>query len=498
MKLLLLPSIMNRQYRFSHYLVQCLSIILIALALIGCAKAKIETQPIPTPTPVPVVNGKSDVAVWLTDPDHITYFAKQNVTLNFSSSSNYNPTIVVDSTQTFQTIDGFGFALTGGSAYLINQLASATRDALLKELFTADSTYIGVSYLRISIGSSDLDANVFSYDDLPAGQTDEGLQNFSIDPDKPNLIPVLKAIFALNPKIKILDSPWSPPTWMKTNQNSVGGSLKPEYYSVYANYFVKYIKAMEAQGIRIDAITPQNEPLYGGNNPSMLMSALEEDDFVKNYLGPAFQTANISTKIIVYDHNCDMPSYPLSILNDPVAKKFIDGSAFHLYGGDISALTQVHNTHPDRNVYFTEQWVGGPGNFPSDLKWHVKNLIIGATRNWSKNVIEWNLASDPNYYPHTIGGCSTCLGALTIGTSVNRNVSYYIVAHASKFVSAGSVRIASDNVGNLSSVAYKNPAGKKVLIVLNEGTSSQTFNIQFKDMIVTPTLSGGAVGTYIW
>jgi glucosylceramidase len=490
---------MNKQLRYSHYLSQCLFVLLIASFLIGCGKTKNDTQPTPDPTPIPVPGGgRSDVAVWLTDPDHITYFAKQNVTLNFSSSSNYNPTIVVDSTQTFQTIDGFGFALTGGSAYLINQLASTTRDALLKELFTTDSTYIGVSYLRISIGSSDLDASVFSYDDLPSGQTDTGLQYFSIDPDKPNLIPVLKAIFALNPKIKILGSPWSPPTWMKTNQNSVGGSLKPEYYGVYANYFVKYIKAMEAQGITIDAITPQNEPLYGGNNPSMLMSALEEDDFVKNYLGPAFQTANISTKIIVYDHNCDMPSYPLSILNDPAAKKYVDGSAFHLYGGDISALTQVHNAHPDRNVYFTEQWVGGPGNFPSDLKWHVKNLIIGATRNWSKNVIEWNLASDPNYYPHTAGGCSTCLGALTIGTSVNRNVSYYIVAHASKFVIAGSVRIASDNVGNLSSVAFKNPAGKKVLIVLNEGTSSQTFNIQFKDMIVTPTLSGGAVGTYIW
>ncbi|MEI6274398.1 MAG: glycoside hydrolase family 30 beta sandwich domain-containing protein [Prolixibacteraceae bacterium] len=454
--------------------------------------------PDPTPKPVPIVNGKSDMAFWLTDPDHITYFAKQSVVLNFSSSSNYNPTIAVDTTQTFQSIDGFGFALTGGSAFLINQLPSQTRDALLKELFTTDSTYIGVSYLRISIGSSDLDASVFSYDDMPAGQTDTGLLKFSIEPDQSNLIPILKGIVALNPGIKILGSPWSPPTWMKTNQNSVGGSLKPEYYGVYANYFVRYIKAMQAQGIKIDAITPQNEPLYGGNNPSMLMSALEEDEFVKNHLGPAFQQANLSTKIIVYDHNCDVPSYPLSILNDPAAKKYVDGSAFHLYGGDISALTQVHNAHPDKNVYFTEQWVGGPGNFPADLKWHVKNLIIGATRNWSKNVIEWNLASDPNYYPHTAGGCSTCLGALTIGTSVNRNVSYYIVAHASRFVSSGSVRIASNQTGNLSNVAFKTPAGKKVLIVLNEGNSSQAFNIQFNDMIVTTSLSAGAVGSYIW
>jgi glucosylceramidase len=149
-------------------------------------------------------------------------------------------------------------------------------------------------------------------------------------------------------------------------------------------------------------------------------------------------------------------------------------------------------------VYFTEQWVGGPQNFPADLQWHVKNLIIGATRNWSKNVIEWNLASDPNYYPHTTGGCSTCLGAVTIGTSILRNVSYYIIAHASKFVNSGSVRIESTNISNLPNVAFKTPEGKKVLIVLNESASTLKFNIQFKDMIVTPSLQGGAVGTYIW
>jgi glucosylceramidase len=230
----------------------------------------------------------------------------------------------------------------------------------------------------------------------------------------------------------------------------------------------------------------------------MLMSAAEQANFIKNNLGPAFRAANLTTKIIIYDHNCDVPSYPVSILNDGVAKPFIDGSAFHLYGGDISAMTGVHDAHPDKNVYFTEQWVGGPGNFPADLKWHVKNLIIGATRNWSKNVIEWNLASDPNYYPHTPGGCSTCMGALTIGTSVNRNVSYYIIAHASKFVVPGSVRIASNNLAGLPNVAFRTPGGKKVVVVLNEGTSAQKFNIQFNDMIITPELPGGAVGTFVW
>jgi len=483
---------------FNYRSISWLFIILFLFSLGSCKKEKKATPIIP-PIIIPPETGKSDVAFWLTNPDMSVYFKKQSVALNFSGSSNYSPTILVDTTKTYQTIDGFGFALTGGSASLINKLPPETRNDLLKELFASDSTYIGISYLRISIGASDLDASVFSYDDIPDGLTDIDLHQFSIKPDTYDLIPVLKSIIALNPGIKILGSPWSAPAWMKTNQSTKGGSLRPEYYEVYANYFVKYIQAMKDQGIILDAITLQNEPLNPYNNPSMTMSATEQADFIKNHVGPAFQAANITTKIILYDHNCDVPSYPLTILNDAAAKKYVDGSAFHLYAGDISALTQVHNAFPEKNVYFTEQWVGGPSNFAGDLKWHVKNLIIGATRNWSKNVIEWNLASDPNYFPHTVGGCSTCLGALTIGgSSVNRNVSYYIIAHASKFVKTGSVRIASNTATNLPNVAFKTPSGKKVLIVLNESSSTQTFNIQFNDMIATPELPAGAVGTFIW
>jgi glucosylceramidase len=158
----------------------------------------------------------------------------------------------------------------------------------------------------------------------------------------------------------------------------------------------------------------------------------------------------------------------------------------------------VHNAYPDKNVYFTEQWVGGPGNFSGDLQWHVENLIIGATRNWSRNVLEWNLAADPNYLPHTPGGCTTCLGALTISSTVTRNVSYYIIAHASKFVRPGSIRIGSNNAGSFVTVAFKNPEGKKVLIVLNKGTNVESFNIKFNGKMVTTSLNGGAVGTYVW
>lgn len=454
----------------------------------------------PTPPPTtPVTPAKSDMEFWLTQANQSVLFKKQAANLVFENSAGTaSSTIEVDTTQTYQSIDGFGYCLTGGSATLINSLPASTQNDLLNELFRSDSNFIGISYLRISIGASDLSATTFTYDDMPAGQTDPSLQQFSIEKERQDLIPILKKILAINPNIKILGSPWSAPTWMKTNNAFVGGSLKPECYAAYAQYFVKYLQAMKAEGIPIDAITVQNEPLHGGNNPSMVMQATEQADFVKNHLGPAFRAASINTKIIVWDHNCDKPEYPITILNDAVAKQYVDGSAFHMYSGSITALSTVHNAHPDKNLYFTEQWTGGPGNFAGDLKWHVQNLIIGATRNWSKNVLEWNLANDPNYQPHTTGGCSTCMGALTIASTVNRNVSYYVIAHASKFVRPGSVRVASTQTSNLLSVAFKNPEGKKVLIVLNTASTTEAFNIKFNGKTVTTSLNGGAVATFVW
>lgn len=445
---------------------------------------------------------KTDVAFWLTTPNKTALFRQQNVALNFTSATNAYPTITVDTTKQYQTIDGFGYALTGGSASLINGLDPTTKDNLLKELFLTDSTDIGVSYLRLTIGASDLSATAFTYDDTPGDST---LQHFSIDMEKTDLIPVLQKILALNPNIKIIATPWSAPAWMKTNNSLYGGGatpgiLKPACYGIYANYFVKYIQAMAAAGITIDAITPQNEPLNAYNNPSMLMVDTAEDDFIKNYLAPAFQANNITTKIVVYDHNLDHPEYATDILSDPNTFNLVDGSAFHLYAGSIGTMSSVHNQYQNKNIYFTEQATFGDGNFGSDLQWHIQNVIIGATTNWSKNALEWNLASDPNYEPHLSGGCSNCLGAVTIsGTSVlQRNQSYYIVAHAAKFVRPGSVRIASSAAGNLPNVAFETPDGKKVLIVLNTATTATTFNIQFKGQVVSPTLPAGAVATFVW
>ncbi|HTR30048.1 MAG TPA: glycoside hydrolase family 30 beta sandwich domain-containing protein [Puia sp.] len=456
-----------------------------------------KTTPPDTTTGTPAT---SQVAFWLTNPDKSALLKKQSTVLNFSAGTPVQPTITVDTTTTYQTMDGFGYTLTGGSAQLIYGLPAEQRHALENELFTTDSTYIGVSYLRLTMGASDMSARVFSYDDNASpSQPDTTLANFSLSDDSVSLVPLLKEILAIRPNIKLLATPWSPPAWMKDNDKSSGGSLLPQYYGVYAQYFVRYIQAMQAAGIHIDAITPQNEPLNANNNPACVMPDTAEDIFIRNYLGPAFQSARLTTKIIVYDHNCDQPGYPEYILADAAAAQYVDGSAFHLYAGSISALSGVHTLFPDKNLYFTEQYVGAPSNFQGDMEWAVRNLIIAAPRNWSRNVLEWNLAADQNLGPHTVGGCSTCLGAYTVnGTSVTRNTSYYIIAHASKFVLPGSVRVGSDNNGNLLNVAFLRPDGKKVLIVLNDQANSQTFGVQFNGQSFSVSLEGYAVGTFIW
>ena len=452
-----------------------------------------------TPSPKTETSAQNEIDVWITKADETIKLQKQTSILAFTSASNSFQNIDIDVSQTYQTVDGFGYTLTGGSAEVINTLSASKKQELLQDLFGSGENSIAVSYLRISISASDLNSSVFSYNDLEPGQTDINLTKFSLEKDR-GVINLLKEILAINPKIKILGSPWSAPVWMKTNGSTIGGSLKPEYYGVYAQYFVKYIQAMKNEGITVDAITIQNEPLHGGNNPSMVMTAEEQATFVKQSLGPAFKNAGINTKIIVYDHNCDRPDYPIAVLSDKDASPYIDGAAFHLYGGDISALSSVRNTFPTKNVYFTEQWTASNGNFGGDLKWHTKNVVIGSMRNWSKNALEWNLANDPQFKPYTSGGCTMCKGAITVNSTENyaKNVSYYIIAHASKFVPQNSIRIASTQPGNLATVAFKREDGKLVLIVENDGNNAESFNIRINGKIATLSLEAGAVGTYIF
>lgn len=445
-----------------------------------------------------VSNTDQTIQVWLTKGDE-TVKLQQQSPVNFVTDPTGFQDIEIDDTQKFQYVDGFGYTLTGGSVEVINRLSTSKRKALLHELFGNDKNSISINYLRLSIGASDLDSEVFSYNDLPQGQTDPELSKFSLARDK-DLILMLKEILAINPKIKIIAAPWSPPVWMKDNGKSIGGSLKPEFYDTYANYFVKYIQGMKNEGITIDAVTPQNEPLHPGNNPSLLMVSGQQRDFIKQSLGPVFKSNKIKTKIVVYDHNCNKPEYAVNILNDPEANQYIDGSAFHLYEGDISALSTVHQAHPDKNLYFTEQWTGAKGTFSEDLNWHTRNVVIGSMRNHSKIALEWNLANDSEYKPHTPGGCTECKGALTITDQdhVVRNVGYYIIAHASKFIPADSQRIASTQTGELSTAAFKTPAGKTVLIVQNNSDRDEHFNIKFKNKKAPVNITAKSVATYIF
>ncbi|WP_240040726.1 glycoside hydrolase family 30 protein [Pseudocnuella soli] len=467
----------------------------------SCKKTGSTAQPeTPQPPTTPGTPTGAEVAFWLTTGNRTTEFKEQPKPRFGATPATGQAVIDVSGTQTYQQMDGFGFTLTGGSAQHLIRMSAPARAAILRELFDTTGSNIGISYLRLSIGASDLNETVFSYNDLPAGETDPEIKKFDFGPDKQDVLPVLKEILAINPKIIIMGSPWSPPVWMKDNGDTRGGSLKPEWYDAYARYLIRYIQEMKKEGVRIDAITIQNEPLHPGNNPSLLMTAAQQAAFIKQSLGPQFKAAGIDTKIIIYDHNADRPDYPLAILNDPEAKKYVDGSAFHLYAGPITALGQVHDAHPDKHIYFTEQWIGAPGNFSEDLKWHIRTLIVGATRNWARNVLQWNLANGPDNKPHTDrGGCTACLGGITIsGDAVTRNPAYYIVAHAAKFVRPGSVRVGSNEIGGLPNVAFRRPDGKHVLVVLNDGTAARSFGIRHKGQTALATLEAGAVGTFVW
>jgi glucosylceramidase len=436
---------------------------------------------------------------WLTKGDQSVLFEKQKQIIFYNNIVNNYSSIEIDTNSTYQKLDGFGYTLTGGSAALIHKMNEIQKNALLQELFSCDNNRLCISYLRISLGASDLDEEVFSYDDIDVNGDDMDLSEFSLSRDTLALLPVLKEILKINPTIMIMATPWSAPLWMKSNKNSVGGELLPKYYDVYSKYMVRYIQEMKKQGISINAVTVQNEPHHGENNPSMLMKATQQNDFVKNNLGPAFKKSGLTTKIVIWDHNCDNPQYPISILNDNETKPFVDGSAFHLYSGNINTLSEVHNAHPDKAIYFTEQWTGSDGTFSGDLLWHLKNVVIGSLRNWSKVVLEWNLANDPAFRPHTPGGCTQCKGAVTIDGSVyKKNVSYYIMAHASSFVPPGSVRISSNEINNIHSVCLLTPSQRKILIAVNDSKQEELFNISFYGKKALVSIPGESVATYVW
>ncbi len=518
----------------------------------------------------PVVSfAQHPVTVWLTTADGANQLKQQSAPLAWHNADKPTPdAITVDDSKAFQTIDGFGHALTGGSAQLLMRMSPAARTALIRELFGSGPNDIHTSYIRVSVGASDMNDHVFTYDDMPAGETDPTLARFSLAEDEKDVIPVLREILKVQPGIKILASPWTAPAWMKDNGAVKAGHLKPEFYDAYARYWVLYLKGMAAHGIPIDALTPQNEPENPKNTPSMVVTAEEEAAFIGKSLGPALAAAGLKTKIISFDHNCDHPIYSENLLADPAAARYTDGSGFHLYAGPITALSAVHDAFPTKNIYFTEQMVvprrprrnfggtNGPGNAANTaagstpppapppapqpitpatpemifqpVAQSVARLTIGAPENWSRNVLLWNLAADPQNGPHTDnGGCPVCTGALTLdGDKVTRLTAYFVAAHASKFVPAGSVRISSappadpsysversyrpalpggpppappaEPSGTLPHVAFRTPSKGHVLIVSNPSTTDQPVHIRFGSKQADTTLAAGAVATYVW
>ena len=466
------------------------------------------------------------VSAWETKADRSKLFELQDQTVEFGFDRNERAAyIVVDPIRTYQTMEGFGFALTGGSAEHLIKMTPSARHEILQEMFNpVDGA--GFSYIRLTVGSSDLNSFTFSYDDLEEGKEDFKLKKFSLSQDLKDVVPVMQEILGINPNIPIMSSPWSAPVWMKESGNIRGGKLRKDCYQVYAEYFVKYVQAMAKEGIHIDAITIQNEPLNSRNTPSMPWDPADQLEFVKNHLGPEFEKAGLDTDIIVFDHNCDRPDYALAIYNDPEAAKYVAGSGYHHYRGDLSAMSYVYEARPDKKIYFTEQMVTErPGLDRIDIAAPVKRLIIGVTRNWSSNVILWNLAADPLNDPHTDnGGCSMCQGAITIdGDKVTRNLAYYVIAHASKLVPPGSKRIFSTAPGERiisicedeqhpqfwrtnviekadvpDNVTFLTPQGKIVMIVSNDSWSRREVNIQYNGKFARLRLDPGSVATYVW
>jgi len=434
------------------------------------------------------------VTPWITSGDQ-TRLLQQQGTVSFGTNSGSNPsTVTINAGTTYQTMDGFGYTLTEGSCEVISGMAATQQNQLLNDLYNP-VTGLNASVVRISIAASDLSSSSYSYNETSG---DVNMNNFSLNgPDLTYLIPILKKILIINPNIKILATPWSAPRWMKTNNSWVGGSLQTQYYAAYARYFVKYFAAMQAQGISIWGITPQNEPENPHNEPSMLMNSTEQKNFINQQLGPQMAAAGYGNiKIIAFDHNCDNTAYPIDVLNN---SSYVDGAAFHLYLGNISAMSTVRNA-TNKNVYFTEQYTGSGGSFGGDLGWHMQNVVIGSTNNWSKTVLEWNAANNPSLGPRTPGGCNTCLGAITVNnsTSYTKNVAYYIIGQISKFVKPGAVRISSSSTsGTIQTVGFKNPDGSIALVVYNSG-SANTIKVVSGSSAFNYSVPASSAVTFNW
>ena len=468
------------------------------VASLGTAALVIALGAVATPGPAQAATGAA-VSVWETTADQSKLLAAQSGATFATGSGSASQTITVNPSTTYQSMTGFGASFTDSSAWLV--ASSPQRNAIMTKLFDP-SQGIGLDFLRQPIGASDFARSVYSYDD---GASDPTLSRFSIAHDNTYILPILQQALALNPATTVMATPWSPPGWMKSSGNMIGGSLNTANDQVYANYLVKFLQAYKAAGVPVALITPQNEPEYSpGNYPGSTMSASDEATFIQNYLGPAIHNAGLSTQIIGYDHNWDDTNYPSTVLSS--ASQYTAGVAWHCYAGTPPAQSTVHNSFPTKDTYFTEcsgSQSSNPANtFSDSLDWQTENLIIGATRNWAKSVVTWKMALDPSGGPSM--NCTTCTAAVTVNNSAGTasyNAEYYVLGQASKFVKPGAVRIDSNTFGsgNLEDVAFRNPDGSNALIVLNADTANaHSFNVVENGQYFTYTVPAKAVATFTW
>jgi glucosylceramidase len=398
-------------------------------------------------------------------------------------------------------MDGFGISMTEGSAWLLhNRMPPAMSRDVMTKLFDPSSG-IGLSFVRLPIGSTDLSLNHYSYDDMPAGQQDPELHHFSTAHDEAYVFPVMREALKLNPAITVMATPWSAPAWMKTHDSMVGGSLREENMPAYAEYIVRSLQSFERAGIPVKYFTVQNEPLHETEDfPGTLMLADQQKRLIGRYLGPDLHRVGLQTQVLAYDHNWDHQEYPLEVLSDPAAAPFMAGSALHCYGGEASAQSVIHDRFPDKGIWMTE-CSGGTWQKEAPLV-VTAHLLIDATRNWAKTVALWGIVLDTDHNPHA-GGCGTCRGLVTFDTkrmSVSYTGDFYALAQASKFVHPGATRIDSSSFGgqNLESVAYQNVNGSIVLLVLNDQSDTAKFDVSWRATTFHASLPPGALATYIW
>ncbi|AWP27812.1 glycoside hydrolase family 30 beta sandwich domain-containing protein [Paenibacillus sp. Cedars] len=445
---------------------------------------------------LPIKAAGPSVEVWMTRDNLSTALQRQGDIVFQQDSPGNQRTIDVNDFLKYQQMDGFGASMTDSSAWLIShQLSDSKRAEVMERLFGQSG--IGLSMLRQTIGASDFNWEMYSYADTA---WDWNLNNFSINRDKPYIIPMVKAALTKNPQIKVMASPWSAPGWMKSTGSMIGGYLNHDSYEVYAQYLRRFIQSYQSEGIPIYAITPQNEPLFNGSNeyPTMYMSVDDQTKFIRDHLGPALRGSGLQTKIIAYDHNYDQYAYPRDVLNNAAAASYIAGSAFHHYGGDVTAMTTLHNLHPNKDIWFTE---GGFGSWNDGFKNQIREMI-NVTRNWSKSYILWNIALDHNNGPSLLSN-SINYGMLRIRSDaqdqVTYNNQYYAMGHLSKFVVPGAYRVDTNTYANsLDNVAFQNPDGSKVLVVANSENQNQTFKARWGNQSFTYTIPAGSALTFKW